>query len=173
MAVVRQAGALLLAALLTSRGVFAQDPVDSATAPAPLPSLPAGAAATVPVDQLKVLLRPTEIRYVQQESVLLPPTANIKALYVNAWAFGSSKLWQLVRLADETEINAFVVDVKDDTGCMLYPSAGPIAPEIGANACAPAKDARARLDTLVAHGIYPIARVVVAKGPPPPQRQAQ
>jgi len=45
MAVVRQAGVLLLAALLTSRGLFAQDPVDSATAPAPLPSLPAGAAA--------------------------------------------------------------------------------------------------------------------------------
>src|SRR2546430_5331558 len=57
---------------------------DSATAPAPLPSLPAGAAATVPVDQLKVLLRPKEIRYVQQESVLLPPTANIKALYVRS-----------------------------------------------------------------------------------------
>src|SRR5712691_11167683 len=125
MAVVRQAGALLLAALLTSRGLFAQDPGDSATAP--LPSLPAGAAATVPVDQLKVLLRPTEIRYVQQESVLLPPTANIKALYVNAWAFGSPKLWQLVRLADETEINAFVIDVKDDTGCLLYPSAVPTA----------------------------------------------
>src|SRR5216117_649513 len=165
MAVVRQAGALLLAALLTSRGLFAQDPVDSATAPAPLPSLPAGAAATVPVDQLKVLLRPTEIRYVQQESVLLPAPASIKALYVNAWAFGSPKLWQLVRLADETEINAFVIDVKDDTGCMLYPSAVPTAQEIGANACTRAKDARARLDTLVAHGIYPIARFVVAKDP--------
>src|SRR2546430_15469440 len=84
MAVVRQAGTLLLAALLTSRGLFAQDPVDSATAPAPLPSLPAGAAATAPVDQLKALLRPKEIRYVQQESVLLPPPANIKALYVRS-----------------------------------------------------------------------------------------
>src|SRR5437879_2205545 len=94
MAVVRQAGVLLLAALLTSRGLFAQDPVDSATAPAPLPSLPAGAAATVPVDQLKVLLRPTEIRYVQQESVLLPPTANIKALYVaDLRNCGSSCAW--------------------------------------------------------------------------------
>src|SRR5438309_1522512 len=165
MAVVRQAGVLLLAALLTSRGLFAQDPVDSATAPAPLPSLPAGAAATVPVDQLKVLLRPTEIRYVQQESVLLPPTANIKALYVNAWAFGSPKLWQLVRLADETEINAFVIDVKDDTGCLLYPSAVPTAEQIGANKCVRAKDAKARLDTLAAHGIYPIARIVVAKDP--------
>src|SRR6184192_1224859 len=172
MAVVRQAGVLLLAALLTSRGLFAQDPVDSATAPAPLPSLPAGAAATVPVDQLKVLLRPTEIRYVQQESVLLPPTANIKALYVNAWAFGSPKLWQLVRLADETEINAFVIDVKDDTGCLLYPSAVPTAERIGANKCVRAKDAKARLDTLAAHGIYPIARIVVAKDPLLAERKA-
>src|SRR5213079_901193 len=160
-----QAGVLLLAALLTSRGLFAQDPVDSATAPAPLPSLPAGAAATVPVDQLKVLLRPTEIRYVQQESVLLPPTANIKALYVNAWAFGSPKLWQLVRLADETEVNAYVIDVKDDTGCLLYPSTVPTAEQIGANRCVRAKDARARLDTLAKHGIYAIARIVVAKDP--------
>ncbi len=172
MAVVRQAGALLLAALLTSRGLFAQDAVDTTTVPAPPPSLPAGAAATVPVDQLKVLLRPTEIRYVQQESVLLPPTANIKALYVNSWAFGSPKLWQLVRLADETEINAFVVDVKDDTGCLLYPSAVPTAEQIGANKCVRAKDAKARLDTLAAHGIYPIARIVVAKDPLLAERKA-
>jgi len=165
MAVVRQAGALLLAALLMSRGLFAQDAVDTTTPPAPLTSPPAGAVATAPVDQLKVLLRPTEIRYVQQESVLMPPSANIKALYVNAWACGSPKLWQLVRLADETEINAFVIDVKDDTGCLLYPSAVPTAEQIGANKCVRAKDAKARLDTLAAHGIYPIARIVVAKDP--------
>ena len=172
MAVVRQAGALLLAALLMSRGLFAQDAVDTTTPPAPLTSPPAGAVATAPVDQLKVLLRPTEIRYVQQESVLLPPTANIKALYVNAWAFGSQKLWQLVRLADETEINAFVIDVKDDTGCLLYPSAVPTAEQIGANKCVRAKDAKARLDTLAAHGIYPIARIVVAKDPLLAERKA-
>src|SRR5256714_10344039 len=152
MAVVRQAGTLLLAALLTSRGFVAQG--RAAVAPAS------------PPDQVKVLLRPTEIRYVQQESVLLPPTAKIKGLYVNAWAFGSPKLWQLVRLADETEINAFVVDVKDDTGCLLYPSAVPTAERIGANKGVRAKDAKARLDTLAAPGIYPIARIVVAKDPP-------
>jgi hypothetical protein len=151
MAVVRQAGALLLAALFTSRGLFAQDSAAVATAS--------------PADQVKVLLRPTEIRYVQQESVLLPPTAKVKGLYVNAWAFGSPKLWQLVRLADETEINAFVVDVKDDTGCLLYPSSVPTADQIGANRCVRAKDARARLDTLAAHDIYAIARIVVAKDP--------
>src|SRR5947207_2405715 len=101
MIVVRQAGVLLLAALLTSRGLFAQDSAAVATAS------PTDQVAS-PADQVKVLLRPTEIRYVHQESVLLPPTAKIKGLYVNAWAFGSPKLWQLVRLADETEINAFV-----------------------------------------------------------------
>jgi hypothetical protein len=148
MNVVRQAGALLLAALVTSRGLFAQG----------------GVTTTLP-DQVKVSLRPSEIHYVQQESVLLPTTASIKGLYVNAWAFGSPKLWQLVRLADETEINAFVIDVKDDTGCLLYPSAVPTAQQIGANDCVRAKDARARLDTLSAHGIYPIARIVVAKDP--------
>src|SRR5216110_2860213 len=158
MIVVRQAGVLLLAALLTSRGLFAQDSAAVATAS------PTDQVAS-PADQVKVLLRPTEIRYVHQESVLLPPTAKIKGLYVNAWAFGSPKLWQLVRLADETEINAFVVDVKDDTGCLLYPSAVPTAEQIGANRCVRAKDAKARLDTLAAHGIYPIARIVVAKDP--------
>ena len=158
MVVVRQAGALLLAALITSRGLFAQDSAAVVTAS--------------PADQVKVLLRPTEIRYMQQESVLLPPTAKIKGLYVNAWAFGSQKLWQLVRLADETEINAFVVDVKDDTGCLLYPSTVPTAELIGANRCVRAKDARARLDTLAAHDIYAIARIVVAKDPLLAERKA-
>src|SRR6266849_1998738 len=149
----QQASAFLLwAALFTSRGLFAQG------------ILPPGATVAA-ADQVKVALRPVEIRYVQQEAVLLPATRSIKALYVNAWAFGSPKLWQLVRLADETEINAFVLDVTDDTGCLLYPSAVPTALQIGAGACARAKDARARLDTLAAHGVYAIARLVVAKDP--------
>src|SRR5213596_2517377 len=160
MIVVRQGAAFLLAALVMSRGLFAQDEV----APAPPDAASAILAPSAP-DQVRVLLRPSEIRYVQQESVLLPPTATIKGLYVNAWAFGSQKLWQLVRLADETEINAFVVDVKDDTGCLLYPSAVPTAEQIGANKCVRAKDVKSRLDTLRAHGIYTIARFVVAKDP--------
>ena len=160
MVVVRQVGALLLAALLTSRGLFAQD--SSATAEPAVDQTP---MVLAPADEVKVLLRPVEIRYMQQEEVLLPRAANIKGLYVNAWAFGSPKLWQLVRLADETEVNAFVIDVKDDTGCLLYQSSVPTAEQIGANKCVRTKDVRSRLDTLSAHGIYPIARIVVAKDP--------
>src|SRR5438477_264525 len=164
MAVVRQAGALLLAALFMSRGLFAQGSVPPPP-DVPAPSEVAGALRPAAADQAHVTLRPIELRYVQQETLLIPQTSSIKGLYVNAWAFGSPKLWHLVRLADETEINAFVVDVKDDTGCLLYPSAVPTAQQIGANACTRAKDAKARLDTLAAHGIYAIARIVVAKDP--------
>jgi hypothetical protein len=151
---VRRAAVLALwAALLTSRGLFAQR-VEGA--------LPLAARA----DEARVALRPVDVRYVQPAmQPLLPTTAAVKALYVNAWAFGSPRLWDLVRLADQTEINAFVVDVKDDTGCLLYQSDVPVAQAIGANRCARARDARARIDTLLAHGIYPIARIVVAKDP--------
>src|SRR2546425_12284547 len=118
----RQASPLVLwAALFGSRGLFA---------PGSLPPRARAGAA----DQLKVALRPLDLRYAQPQPILGPVPASIKALYVNAWAFGSSKLWQLVRLADETEINAFVVDVKDDTGCMLSPSPVPTPPEDGAHA---------------------------------------
>jgi hypothetical protein len=154
MRMVQQAGVLLLwAALFTSRGLFAQR-VEGA--------LPGAARA----DDARVALRPAELRYVQPAlPPLLPTTASVKALYVNAWAFSSPRLWQLLRLADQTEINAFVIDVKDDTGCLLYPSDVPVAQQIGANRCARARDARERIDTLLAHGIYPIARIVVAKDP--------
>src|SRR2546429_2673661 len=126
MVLVRQAGVLLLAALISSRGLFAQD---GATRDS-LDQVPATVTATA-ADEVKVLLRPVEIRYMQQEDVLLPRAANIKGLYVNAWAFGSSKLWQLVRLADETEVKAFVIDVKDDTCSLLILSLGPKAQHIG------------------------------------------
>ena len=152
MAVVRQVTALLLAALVTSRGLFAQVPV-------------AADSFVAAADAARAELRQVDLRYVQPRPLLTPPAASIKGLYVNAWAFGSSKLWQLMRLADSTEINAFVIDVKDDTGCLLYPSAVPTAQEIGANACVRTRDVRARLDTLAAHHIYPIARFVVAKDP--------
>src|SRR6058998_1546415 len=163
MTVVRQVGALLLAALSMSRGLFAQDTAAPDTLAAPM----------VAADLVRVLLRPLELRYVQQEPLLQPSTSSIKGLYVNAWAFGSRRLWQLVRLADETEINALVIDVKDDTGCLLYPSAVPTAQQIGANRCVRAKDARARLDSLAAHGIYTIARIVVAKDPLLAEHKAQ
>ncbi len=93
-----------------------------------------------------------------------PPT-RVRAVYVNAWAFGGRRFHELVRLADRTEINAFVVDVKDDTGYLTYRSEVPTAVEIGANQQLRARDVRDRLRIMREHGIFPIARIVVAKDP--------
>src|SRR6267142_3225304 len=145
MKLARQTAAILLWAAPLGSGLFAQQ----------LPGSP---------DSLQ--LRGVELRYFLPEPLFegMSPEP-IKALYVNAWAFGGSKLAQLVNLADSTEINAFVVDVKDDTGCLLYASEVRVAQDIGATKCVRTKDVHSRLDMLRAHEIYAIARIVIAKDP--------
>ncbi len=93
------------------------------------------------------------------------PPASVRGIYLNAWAFGSQRFYDLVRLADTTEINAFVIDVKDDTGYMTYRSGVPVAVETGANAMIRARDTAERVALLKERGIHPIARIVVAKDP--------
>jgi hypothetical protein len=71
---------------------------------------------------------------------------------------------ELIRIADSTEINAFVVDVKESDTFLVYDSTGiPLAREIGADQRPGSKWLPALLDTLIAHRIYPIARIVVFK----------
>ncbi len=98
-------------------------------------------------------------------SPLSPPPHPVRALYVNAWAFGGMRLEQLLDLAAGTEVNSFVIDVKDDTGYLTYRSEVPTARAIGANTQLRARDVRVRLARLQARGIHPIARIVVAKDP--------
>ncbi len=93
------------------------------------------------------------------------PPAVVRAVYGNAWVFGSARFYDLVRLADTTEVNALVLDVKDDTGYLTYRSTVPTAIAIGANTRTRANDVRERLALLNAKGIHPIARIVVAKDP--------
>jgi hypothetical protein len=119
-------------------------------------------------------LRPNYIAEIVPEdpaSIQLPPPppgrapAVVKGLYMNAWGFGSKRFYDLVALADTTEINAFVIDVKDGTGYLTYRSSVPTAVAIGANGLIRASDVRERLAVLSAHGIHPIARILVAKDP--------
>jgi hypothetical protein len=74
---------------------------------------------------------------------------------------------ELIGVAKRTEVNALVIDVKDDRGYLLYRSSVPLARRIGADTVnpMPAKRIRAILDTMHANGILPIARIVVAKDP--------
>ena len=86
---------------------------------------------------------------------------------MNRWAALGKKMGQLIELAKKTEVNALVIDVKDDRGFVLYNSRVPLAVQIGAdtNQAMSHKKLRAILDTLAANHIFSIARIVVAKDP--------
>jgi hypothetical protein len=90
----------------------------------------------------------------------------VKGLYVNRFAAQSTRrMRQLIAMADTTEVNALVIDVKDEFG-LNYVSAHA---DVNRNAGDPDKgkvrDLRALVDTLRSHGILPIARIVVFKDP--------
>jgi len=98
---------------------------------------------------------------------ILPRPEIVRGLYVNRWAALGDRMWELIDIAKTTEVNALVIDVKDDRGFVLYRSSVPLAREIGADTNQPmsAKRIRAVLDTMRANGIHAIARIVVAKDP--------
>ncbi len=96
----------------------------------------------------------------------VPKPDAVRGIYVGSWSAGSARrLRELVALADDTEINAFVIDVKDATGEVSYASQVPLAREIGATARVRIGDIRRVLGLLRSHGIYPIARIVAFKDP--------
>jgi hypothetical protein len=155
-----------IAALLVAgfaAGAGAQGPPDRGPAgwgdelPSPAPAVSARADDAFPLAAAPRLEWPAP--------PLEPPPRPVHAIYVNAWAFGSRRFYDLIRLIEGTEVNSFVIDIKDDTGYLTYRSSVPTAIGIGANTQLRAPDTRARLRAMQARGIHPIARIVVAKDP--------
>jgi hypothetical protein len=95
----------------------------------------------------------------------VPRPDSMRALYVNAWAAGSrSRMAELIRIADATEVNAFIIDIKESDTFLTYDSTAiALAKEIGADQRPATKWLKALVDTLNAHGIYSVARIVVFK----------
>ena len=92
---------------------------------------------------------------------LIKGTLAARGLYVFRYAVNPRRLKHLIGIADSTEINAFVIDVKDEFGLNFRPG----DPLLKKNAGSQAKltSMGALVDTIRAHGILPIARIVVFK----------
>ena len=92
---------------------------------------------------------------------LIKGTLPARGLYVFRYAANPRRMKHLIAIADSTEINAFVIDVKDEFGLNFKPS----DPLLKKNAGSQAKMTRLGelVDTIRAHGILPIARIVVFK----------
>ena len=87
-----------------------------------------------------------------------------KALYLSFYGIGARSLREsALRLIQETELNALVIDVKGDRGMIPYKSAIPLATEVGAQRIITVKDACGLIKSLREKGVYTIARIVVFK----------
>lgn len=90
----------------------------------------------------------------------------VRGIYLNAWNAGSTRRRRaLIALARQTELNSFVIDIKDATGFVSHATEVPLAREVGATEEIRIRDLPGLLAELREAGIYPIARIVVAKDP--------
>jgi hypothetical protein len=110
--------------------------------------------------------RPMEVEWLGLDSwvelTLEPFTA--RALHVSGWAVGDPDHWRrLLDLAATTEVNALVVDLKDESGRVFYPSEVELAVRVDAT-----RD-EYLLDDVVAQaeqqGFYLIGRIVTFQDP--------
>jgi hypothetical protein len=91
---------------------------------------------------------------------------HIRGIYLNAWAAGAAgRRKELLALARRTEINTFVIDIKDASGYVSHLSQVPLAIEVGATLDLRIRDLPGLLRLMKKEGVYPIARIVVAKDP--------
>ena len=92
---------------------------------------------------------------------LIKGTLAARGLYVYRFGANPRRMKHLIGIADSTEINALIIDVKDEFG-LNYVSDDPL---VRKNAGTQVKAVRLGelVDTIRAHGILPVARIVVFK----------
>ncbi|MDX8336274.1 putative glycoside hydrolase [Candidatus Cetobacterium colombiensis] len=94
------------------------------------------------------------------------PRVDVKGIYLNIYTIGSSKkMERLINLAKTTEINAFVIDVKDDNGVLSFEMEAPKKFGIPVSKNYPIKNIGEFMKKLKENNIYAIARIVSFKDP--------
>lgn len=89
---------------------------------------------------------------------------HVRSIYSTAQFAAADELWgTLIDIADTTEVNAIVLDLKDSSGNVFYDTNVAMASTIGAKK--PMYDINERLTEMQEHDIYTIARIVVFEDP--------
>ena len=112
-----------------------------------------------------VLSALTPLTAILAQPAAVKPSADsaiVRGLYINRFAAQSIKrMRQIIALADSTEINALVIDVKDEFGLNIASADTVVSRNAGRAGVIP--NVRALLDTLRAHHILAVARIVTFK----------
>lgn len=94
------------------------------------------------------------------------PRVDVKGVYLNIYTIGSAKkMERLINLANITEINAFVIDVKDDNGVLSFEMEAPKKFGIPVSKNYPIKNIEEFMKKMKENNIYTIARIVSFKDP--------
>ena len=115
-----------------------------------------GSTAGKSIDTAKV---DSYIEYI--EAVKANDTAEINRL--SPILQNLNTLEKIIGIAAATEINAVVIDVKDDSGLLTYESSLEIVDSVDANRSTRIRDVSALMEVLDKYDIYPIARIVTFK----------
>ncbi|MEG0235223.1 putative glycoside hydrolase [Cetobacterium sp.] len=94
------------------------------------------------------------------------PRVDVKGVYLNIYTIGSTKkMERLINLANTTEINAFVIDIKDDNGVLSFEMEAPKKFGIPVSKNYPIKNIKEFMKKMKENNIYTIARIVSFKDP--------
>ncbi|RQW11344.1 GTP-binding protein [Paenibacillus rhizophilus] len=91
-----------------------------------------------------------------------PDAPKVKGVYVTAYSAGGSRMDTLLNLIDQTELNAMVIDIKDDAGYITYKTDNAELQQMGKPQPF-IRDIGKLMERLKKHEVYPIARIVVFK----------
>jgi hypothetical protein len=92
---------------------------------------------------------------------LMRGTLAARGLYVFRFGATTRRIKHLIGIADSTEINALVIDIKDEFG-LNFNSSDPLLRR-NAGTQVKSQNLKSLVDSIRAHGILPIARIVVFK----------
>lgn len=125
---------------------------------------PTSAPSVIPTPVITPKEQNEAVETAGKRNVLTRIPVKVKGIYVTAPVAGMSLRDQLIELADTTEINAMVIDIKDDYGKISYAMNSPMAKEIGALTNT-IPDMEQLVALLKEKNIYLIARIVAFKDP--------
>lgn len=108
--------------------------------------------------------RPDQSQSPDGSSPLPQPSEPVRGIYISGPVAGDPYMDTLLELIDQTELNAVVIDVKNDEGNLTYRPESGTAVEIGA--CVRyISDLPGLVSRLKDHGVYTIARIAAFKDP--------
>lgn len=88
-----------------------------------------------------------------------------KGIYLTGWSAGNQNFQKLLNLVNDTELNAMVIDMKEDEGRVTYQSGVPLVKAVKADGTRFISDIDQMMQTLKENHVYPIARIVCFKDP--------